>query len=99
MKRFKKLILVLFLFAFAENITAQEINPVLTFEEYLGYVKEHHPLMKQANLTLSIAEANILRARGAFDPKIEVDYDRKSLRVLNIMTNLMQHLKYLLGMA
>jgi outer membrane protein TolC len=80
MKRFKKLILVLFLFAFVENIRAQEINPVLTFEEYLGYVKEHHPLMKQANLTLSIAEANILRARGAFDPKIEVDYDRKKFK-------------------
>jgi outer membrane protein TolC len=67
-------------FAFANLVTAQEYYEVLTFEEYLGYVKEHHPLMKQANLTLSIGEANLLRARGGFDPKIEVDYDRKKFK-------------------
>ena len=61
-------------------VNAQEIDQTLTFEEYLGYVKEHHPLMKQANLTLSIGEANLLRARGGFDPKIEVDYDRKKFK-------------------
>jgi len=53
---------------------------ILTFEEYLGFVKKHHPLVKQANLTLSIGEANLLKARGGFDPKIEVDYDRKKFK-------------------
>lgn len=56
-----------------------EVN-LLSFEEYLGYVKEHHPLMKQANLTLSMGEANLLKARGGFDPKIEVDYNRKKFK-------------------
>ncbi len=61
----------------------QESNtlaPTLSFEEYLGYVKKHHPLMKQAALTLSIGEANLLKARGGFDPKIEIDYDRKKFK-------------------
>lgn len=49
----------------------------LLFEEYLGYVKKHHPLMKQANLQLSMGEAQLLKARGGFDPKVEVDHDRK----------------------
>ncbi|MFP2994612.1 TolC family protein [Spongiivirga sp. MCCC 1A20706] len=53
---------------------------ILSFEEYLAYVKKHHPLIKQANLTLNIGEANLLRARGGFDPKIEVDYDRKKFK-------------------
>ncbi len=56
------------------------LAPTLSFEEYLGYVKKHHPLMKQAALTLSIGEANLLKARGGFDPKIEIDYDRKKFK-------------------
>lgn len=59
---------------------AQTNLEILTFEEYLGYVKEHHPLLKQANLTLSAGEATLLKARGGFDPKIEVDYDRKKFK-------------------
>ncbi|MFL1895932.1 TolC family protein [Aquimarina sp. 2-A2] len=60
------------------NISTQE--QVLTFEEYLGYVKQYHPLIKQANLQLSVGEATLLRARGGFDPKIEIDYDRKKFK-------------------
>ncbi len=52
----------------------------LSFEEFLGYVKKHHPLMKQAELTLGIGAANLLKARGSFDPKIEIDYDRKKFK-------------------
>jgi len=54
----------------------------ISFEEYLGYVKLHHPLLKQANLKLSEIEANLLKSRGGFDPKIEVDYDRKKFKDL-----------------
>jgi len=65
-------------FSFSNIISSQEsLEKLLPFEEYLAYVKKHHPLMKQANLVLSIGEANLLKARGGFDPKIEIDYDRK----------------------
>lgn len=53
---------------------------ILSFEEYLGYVKKYHPVMKQADLVLSSGEANLLKARGGFDPKIEVDYSRKKFK-------------------
>ncbi|MEP0264371.1 TolC family protein [Dokdonia sp.] len=53
---------------------------ILTFEEYIGYVKKHHPLLKQAELVLKQGEANLLKARGGFDPKIEVDYARKQFK-------------------
>lgn len=70
--------------AFAEisigQTTENPLENILSFEEYLGYVKQHHPLLKQANLQLSVGEANLLKARGGFDPKIEVDYDRKKFR-------------------
>ncbi len=53
---------------------------VLRFNEYLGYVKKYHPIAKQAQLTLGIGQANLMKARGGFDPKIEVDYDRKEFK-------------------
>jgi len=49
----------------------------LTFDAYLGYIKQFHPTVKQANLDLNQAQAQILAARGGFDPKIEVDYVTK----------------------
>ncbi len=53
---------------------------VLRFNEYLGYVKKHHPIAKQARLTLGIGQANLMKARGGFDPKVEVDYNRKEFK-------------------
>lgn len=52
----------------------------LTFEEYLGFVKQFHPIAKQANLKLEEGQANLMKARGGFDPKLEVDYDRKDFK-------------------
>ncbi|WP_425234761.1 TolC family protein [Ulvibacterium sp.] len=53
---------------------------VLNFKEYLGYVKKYHPVAKQAELNIGIGQANLMKARGGFDPKIEVDYDRKEFK-------------------
>ena len=76
----KKFILVL-LFLMAFSVKAQETDTlILNFKEYLGYVKRYHPIAKQAELTLSAGQANLMKARGGFDPKIEVDYDRKEFK-------------------
>ena len=53
---------------------------VLKFREFLGYVKKYHPVAKQAQLTIPIGQANLMKARGGFDPKIEVDYNRKEFK-------------------
>ncbi|BAO55700.1 multidrug efflux protein, outer membrane component [Nonlabens marinus S1-08] len=55
-------------------------STVLGFQEFLGYVKRHHPVAKQAELLIEESQANLLRARGGFDPKIEVDYRRKDFK-------------------
>lgn len=66
------------------SMSAQETpatpGDVLSFEEYLGYVKKYHPLLKSANLEISKAQAMLMQARGGFDPKIEVDYDEKQFK-------------------
>ncbi|MCG1036732.1 TolC family protein [Polaribacter sargassicola] len=76
----KNYILILFLLMLS-NFSAQEkVASVMTLSEYLGYVKTYHPIVKQANLTINNSEAKLLKARGAFDPKVEVDFDKKEFK-------------------
>ena len=55
-------------------------NEILTLNEYLGYVKSYHPIVKQANLIINESESKLLKERGAFDPKIEVDRTQKTFK-------------------
>jgi hypothetical protein len=73
----KKYILVLFLLMFADLSSQEKVESVMILSEYLGYVKTYHPIVKQANLIINNSEAKLLKARGAFDPKIEIDFDKK----------------------
>ncbi|MGB3606984.1 MAG: TolC family protein [Psychroserpens sp.] len=61
---------------------------VLSFSEYLGYVKKFHPIAKQAELTIQMGQANLMKARGGFDPKIEVDNERKKFKNLEYFDEL-----------
>lgn len=56
------------------------IKTVLRFDEYLGYVKKYHPIVKQAELVIDESQAKLMKSRGAFDPKFEVDYSRKKFK-------------------
>ena len=76
----KKLSLFLLMFAFISLRAQDKMESVLTLSEYLGYVKTYHPIVKQANLIINNSEAKLLKARGAFDPKIEVDFDKKQFK-------------------
>lgn len=69
----------LFLLLITSWVSAQTSN-VLTYNEYLGYIKKFHPLVKSANLQVNSAQANLMMARGGFDPKIEIDFDQKQFK-------------------
>ncbi len=51
-----------------------------SYNEFLGYVKKYHPMVKGAALQVSSAQANLMMARGGFDPKIEVDFEQKKFK-------------------
>jgi len=73
--------LFLFCLIFSCFTNAQlENQEQLSYEEYLGYVKQFHPIAKQANLKLEEGQANLMKARGGFDPKLEVDYNSKDFK-------------------
>ncbi|MDY8135895.1 TolC family protein [Aquimarina sp. 2201CG5-10] len=83
----KQVYLCFFLFIIS-NITAQKSTEALTLSEYLGYIKAYHPLVKQANLLITESEAKLLKSRGAFDPKIQLEYDRKKFKNLEYFDKL-----------
>ena len=74
-------IYILFSFSIVFFANAQNTDPVqLNFREYLGYVKKYHPIAKQAEMVLSMGQANLMKARGGFDPKIGIDYSTKEFK-------------------
>jgi outer membrane protein TolC len=73
----KKYIMICCLFVIWQQNAQNDILNKITLSEYLGYVKNYHPIVKQANLIINSSEAQLLKKRGAFDPKIEVDFNEK----------------------
>ncbi len=78
----KKCVLYSLFFLVTSLFSQQGDSTILNFKEYLGYVKKYHPIAKQAELNISIGQAKLMKARGGFDPKLEVDYDRKKFKGL-----------------
>lgn len=69
-----------FLFFVFSLSNAQISTNEMSFNEYLGMVKKFHPLVKIADLEISQAQANLMMARGAFDPKLEADFSSKEFK-------------------
>ncbi|MDC1504880.1 TolC family protein [Winogradskyella sp.] len=67
-------------FSFIGVAQTEELSNVLRFDEYLGFVKKFHPIVKQAELVIDESQAKLMKSRGAFDPKLEIDYDRKKFK-------------------
>ena len=76
----KKALFLLMFWSLPMNMVLAQDTLMLDFNEYLGYVKKFHPIAKQAQLTLGVGQANLMKARGGFDPKVEVDYARKEFK-------------------
>lgn len=72
---------ILVMLCFSISLFGQEKNTKeLTYNEFLGYIKKYHPMVKSANLQINYAQANLMMARGGFDPKIEVDFNNKQFK-------------------
>ena len=50
------------------------------YEDFKNLVLKNHPTVKQANLFPRDAEAEIMQAKGAFDPKLTSYFDRKAFK-------------------
>lgn len=52
--------------------------PTLTLDEVLALVEDGHPAVRSARLETDVAEAEVLGARGGFDPYLATGYDLKT---------------------
>lgn len=73
-------ITIFFVFALNQNAFSQSNEKVLTFEQFMSLVKEHHPIAKQAELQLKSGKANLQKSRGNFDPQVFSDLSQKNFK-------------------
>jgi outer membrane protein TolC len=52
-------------------------DSVFSLQNFLQLIADNHPSVKQANLLNRVAEAELLAAKGGFDPKIYGDFEQK----------------------
>lgn len=54
--------------------------PELSLEDFLARVRATHPQVRQAALARQVADADLLVARGAFDPSLSATWDTKRFK-------------------
>jgi outer membrane protein TolC len=74
----KHILIVVGLICGIAKQTAAQQNIILTVDEFIAKIKLHHPLAKVAGIQVDKAKANLLSAKGAFDPVFMQDYSRKT---------------------
>lgn len=62
------------------SVNTMNAQTTFSYEDFKSLVLKNHPTVKQANLYLSDADAEIMQAKGAFDPKLSSDFDRKAFK-------------------
>lgn len=77
-----KLILFFSLLSFV-GIAQEELKQEFHLNTFLTLVKSNHPVVKQAQLKVDEGEAKLLKARGNFDPKLNVDNNNKQYKDKN----------------
>ncbi|MDR5590522.1 TolC family protein [Christiangramia sp. SM2212] len=76
----RKLIFFLMTLTFAFSSAQEQDSLQLEFGEYMAIVKNFHPLVKQAGLVVDEGEFKLMKARGAFDPKIAGGFSNKEFK-------------------
>lgn len=77
MKKALLILLILKISLSPSNLLSQDSLRPLSLENYLDIISETHPIARNADLERDMAEANLLKARGGFDPKLDIDIDQK----------------------
>lgn len=72
----KKVALLFFWLLSSASLFAQEIQR-LSFEDYMLWVQEFHPISIQADLNLRLGQMEVRKARGGFDPMLYGNLDKK----------------------
>lgn len=84
MKRYRFLIIIAVV-VFGSGTAAAQTTPqqLFTPEDFIQWVKQYHPVARQAGLQVEKAEAELMSARGGFDPALGLNASRKTFNGTN----------------
>lgn len=74
----RTLLLIHLLFIGGWGWSQSSDSTILTLDQFLDQVQRYHPDARRADLAVQAADAGVLAARAAFDPKVSANVDRKS---------------------
>lgn len=74
----KQLSLILFNLVLLHVAFSQNATTLFTEEAFIQIVRDFHPVAKQAKIVVQKAEAELLAAKGNFDPTVQADLSRKT---------------------
>jgi len=78
MKKTIYILIIIFNLVISSAIFAQEKEDILTQQEFIDIVIKYHPIAKQADINIEKAKADILIARGGFDPNATASITQKT---------------------
>ncbi|MCH6198224.1 TolC family protein [Aquiflexum sp. LQ15W] len=73
-------IFLLLTFGFTSLASGQEM---LSYDNYMTWVRGFHPVAKQADITVEFGEMELRASRGGFDPRLYGDYEAKRFKNTN----------------
>jgi outer membrane protein TolC len=76
LSRFTYLLLT-FVFLSQQTCAQSESEKVFSYRDFYDLVVRNHPVLRQSNTLSEQAKAELLMAKGGFDPKLELGFDRK----------------------
>ncbi len=69
---------ILFMFPLVSGFAQKsDTLQILSPERFMNLVRQYHPMVRQADLKLEMGQANLLKARGGFDPKLGFGLNQK----------------------
>lgn len=86
-------LLLVVLWGFPTSLYAQTDSVQLDFERFMTIVRTQHPMSKTADLQVDIADANLMKAKGELDPKLDFDFNQKYFEGLQYYSLLNGELK------
>jgi outer membrane protein TolC len=84
---------IVFFFCFFQASSAYAQEDFLHPEQVLEWVKNYHPVVKQANLGIRISKSEIVQARASFDPFLTTYISQKTFNGIDYYRDVSPELK------
>ena len=78
-----KILSLLIFFCYSNGLFSQNGDQLFTAENFIDQIRLYHPVAKQANILIDKASAELLSARGGFDPTFDLYGSRKTFEGKN----------------